>query len=86
MFFRKWFFDEIYNAAFVQNALCAGKVFWKADKKVVDGIGPDGAAKRSLDIGRLLSKVQSGYVFHYAFVMMIGLVGFVSWFFYRFGV
>jgi NADH-quinone oxidoreductase subunit L len=86
LFFRKWFFDEIYKAAFVQNAICAGTVFWMADKKVVDGIGPDGAAKRSLDIGRLLSKVQSGYVFHYAFVMMIGLVGFVSWFFYRFGV
>lgn len=86
LFFRKWFFDEIYNATFVKNAICAGKVFWKADKKVVDGLGPDGVAARSLDVAGVLKKVQSGYVFHYAFVMIIGVIGFVSWFFYRFNV
>jgi NADH-quinone oxidoreductase subunit L len=86
LFFRKWFFDEIYNAAFVQNALCAGKIFWNADKNIVDGVGPDGVAARSLDLGRLMKKAQTGYVFHYAFVMIIGVIGFVSWFFYRFEV
>ncbi len=86
LFFRKWFFDEIYNAVFVKNAICAGKVFWKADKQVVDGVGPDGVAARSMDLGRLMKKAQTGYVFHYAFIMMIGVVGLVSWFFYRFGV
>ncbi|PZQ43895.1 MAG: NADH-quinone oxidoreductase subunit L [Micavibrio aeruginosavorus] len=84
LFFRKWFFDEIYNAVFVKNAICAGKVFWKTDKNVVDGIGPDGLAARSLDVSGVLKKMQSGYVFHYAFVMIIGVVSFVSWFFYQY--
>ncbi len=86
LFFNKWFFDELYNATFVKNAICAGKIFWKADKNVVDGVGPDGVAARSLDFGRLMKRAQTGYVFHYAFVMLIGVIGFVSWFFYRFGV
>lgn len=83
LFYRKWFFDEAYNALFVKNAFCAGKIFWKADKNVVDGLGPDGVAKRSLDVAGVLKKVQSGYVFHYAFVMIIGVISFVSWFFYQ---
>jgi len=85
LFFRKWYFDEIYNAVFVKNAVCAGKIFWKSDKNIVDGVGPDGVAARSLDIGRALKSAQTGYVFHYAFVMIVGVIGFVSWFFYRFG-
>lgn len=84
LFFRKWFFDEIYNAAFVKNAICAGKVFWRTDKEIVDGLGPDGVAARSLDIGRSLRKVQTGFVFHYAFVMIIGVITFVSWFFFKY--
>jgi NADH-quinone oxidoreductase subunit L len=83
LFFRKWYFDEIYNAVFVKNAICAGKVFWKTDKNVVDGIGPDGVAARSLDIAGVLKKLQTGYVFHYAFVMLIGVIGIVSWLFYQ---
>ncbi len=83
LFFRKWFFDEIYNAVFVKNAICAGKIFWKSDKSIVDGIGPDGVAARSMDIAGILKKIQTGYVFHYAFVMIIGVIGFVSWFFYQ---
>ncbi len=86
LFFRKWFFDELYNKVFVKNAICAGNVFWKTDREIVDGIGPDGVAARSLDVGRVLKKIQTGYVFHYAFVMIIGVIGFVTWFFYRVGV
>lgn len=84
LFFRKWYFDEIYHSVFVKNALCAGQVFWKTDKNVVDGIGPDGVAARSLDIGRGLRRIQTGFVFHYAFVMIIGVISFVSWFFYQY--
>lgn len=84
LFFRKWFFDELYNAVFVKNAICAGNVFWKTDKNIVDGVGPDGVAARSLDIGRALKKAQTGYVFHYAFVMIIGVISFISWFFYQY--
>jgi len=86
LFFNKWFFDEIYNAVFVKNAICAGKVFWKTDKEVVDGFGPDGVAARSLDVAGILRKMQSGFVFHYAFVMIIGVIAFVSWFFYQYHV
>ena len=53
---------------------------------MVDGLGPDGVAKRSLDVAAVLKRVQSGYVFHYAFVMIIGVISFVSWFFYSFNV
>lgn len=84
LFFRKWYFDEAYNAIFVKNSICAGHVFWKTDKNVVDGFGPDGVAARSLDIAGLLRKFQSGYVFHYAFVMIIGVISLVSWFFYQY--
>ena len=83
LFFRKWFFDEAYNAAFVKNAIAAGKIFWKTDKEIVDGIGPDGVAARSIDVGAILRRVQTGYVFHYAFIMIIGVFSFISWFFYR---
>jgi NADH-quinone oxidoreductase subunit L len=83
LFFRKWYFDELYHAVFVKNAICAGHVFWKSDKNIVDGIGPDGVAARSLDIAGLLKKFQTGYVFHYAFVMLIGVIALVSWFFYQ---
>jgi NADH-quinone oxidoreductase subunit L len=84
LFFRKWYFDELYDAVFVKNAFCAGRVFWKADKNIVDGIGPDCVAARSLDIAALLKKFQTGYVFHYAFVMLIGVISLVSWFFYQY--
>lgn len=85
LFFNKWFFDEIYNATFVKNAICAGNMFWKGDKTVVDGVGPDGVAARSLQIGRVLKKVQTGFVYHYAFVMIVGVIAFISWFFFSFG-
>lgn len=85
LFFRKWYFDEAYDAIFVKNALRAGLLFWKGDKNIVDGVGPDGVAARSLDIASALRKFQTGYVFHYAFVMLVGVIGFISWFFYKFG-
>ena len=83
LFFNKWYFDELYNAIFVKPAIKLGGLFWRSDKNIVDGIGPDGVAKRSLGISGLLSRFQSGYVFHYAFVMMIGLIAIISWFFIK---
>ncbi len=86
LFFRKWFFDELYNAIFVRNAFRAGRAFWVTDRNVVDRVGPDGVAARSMDIAAILKKAQTGYVFHYAFVMIIGVFAFVSWLFYKVGV
>lgn len=83
LFFKKWYFDELYNAIFVKPAVKLGSLFWLGDKNIVDGIGPDGVAKRSLNVAGLLSRFQSGYVFQYAFVMMIGLIAIISWFFIK---
>ena len=82
LFFRKWYFDEIYHAVFTRNAVKAGVTFWNTDRTIVDGAGPDGVAARSMDVAGLLKKFQTGYVFHYAFVMIAGVIGFVSWFFW----
>jgi NADH-quinone oxidoreductase subunit L len=83
LLFNKWFFDELYYVAFVKPSLWLGKIFFKSDKEIVDGFGPDGVAKSSVGFGGLLSRFQSGYVFQYAFVMMVGLIGLVSWFFIK---
>ncbi len=83
LFFNKWFFDELYNKLFVVPALWFGHMFWGTDKRVVDGIGPDGMAKTSFGLGGLLSRFQTGYVFQYAFVMMLGLIALISWFFFK---
>ena len=83
LFFNKWFFDELYDKIFVKSAICFGKIFFKSDKNIVDGLGPDGVAKTSLRLAGRLSKFQSGYIFQYAFVMMLGLIGLISWFFFK---
>jgi NADH-quinone oxidoreductase subunit L len=83
LFFNKWYFDELYNAIFVKPAIKLGGLFWSSDKHIVDGLGPDGVAKRSLGIAGLLSRFQSGYVFQYAFVMMVGLIALITWFFIK---
>lgn len=80
LFFRKWFFDEIYNVVFVKTAKCLGEFFWKrGDGQMIDGLGPNGVALVSQKISGVLSKFQTGFVFQYAFMMMIGLVLLVTW-------
>lgn len=86
LFFNKWFFDELYNKIFVRPAMALGNVFWRSDKNIVDGFGPDGVAKTSLGIAGILSRFQSGYIFQYAFIMMIGLIAIISWFFLKWNV
>jgi NADH-quinone oxidoreductase subunit L len=74
-FYRKWLFDELYEATFVRGAKLLGDLFWKVgDKKVIDGLGPDGVAAVSSAIGKKVGKLQTGFVYHYAFVMLIGVV------------
>jgi NADH-quinone oxidoreductase subunit L len=83
LFYNKWYFDELYNVLFVKPCFVIGKLFWKGDKNVIDGLGPDGLSKVSRGLAGRLAVFQTGYMFHYAFVMMIGLIGLVSWFIYR---
>jgi len=82
--FNKWYFDELYDKVFVKNAWKIGRVFsTTGDRKIIDGFGPDGVAGLSLQAAGTLSKMQSGYLFQYAFVMLIGLFALISWFIYR---
>ena len=84
--YNKWYFDELYDAIFVKGAKALGDLFWKVgDVKIIDGLGPNGAAWASLKSAARLAKIQSGYVYHYAFVMLIGVAGLLAFALYAFG-
>ncbi len=77
---NKWYFDELYDAIFIRPALWFGRLFWKrGDEQTIDRFGPHGAAY-AVGIGnRITARVQSGYVYSYALVMLLGLIGAASW-------
>ncbi|MFG1192279.1 NADH-quinone oxidoreductase subunit L [Xanthobacter flavus] len=78
---NKWYFDEIYNFFFVRPALWLGRTLWKrGDGTIIDGFGPDGVSARVLDITRGVVRLQTGYLYHYAFVMLIGVAALITWF------
>jgi len=78
---NKWYFDEIYAGIFVRPAQALGASLWHAgDQNIIDGYGPDGVAARTVALARRAGRLQSGYVYHYAFAMLIGVVVFVSWY------
>ena len=83
--YRKWYFDELYDLLFVKPSFAIGRFFWKrGDEQTIDRFGPDGAATMVRGGTRLAVKLQSGYVYGYAFVMLLGLVGILSWAMVRF--
>jgi len=85
--YNKWYFDELYDFLFVQPAMKLGRFLWKfGDGTVIDGLGPDGVAARVLDATRGAVRLQSGYVYHYAFAMLIGVVALATWFMLMWGV
>jgi NADH-quinone oxidoreductase subunit L len=80
-FLNKWYWDELYDAVFVRPAMALGRAFWKGgDEGTIDRFGPNGVAGRVVAIARRTTRLQTGYVYHYAFVMLIGVVAFVSWY------
>ena len=80
-FFNKWYFDELYDWLFVRPALRLGRVFWKTgDGDIIDGYGPDGISAAARFLAGRASVLQSGYVYHYAFAMLIGVVVILSWY------
>ncbi|MGB0572005.1 MAG: NADH-quinone oxidoreductase subunit L [Alphaproteobacteria bacterium] len=83
--FNKWYFDELYDRIFVRPSFVLGRGLWKSgDGSVIDGVGPDGVAAAARDIAARASRMQSGFVYHYAFAMLIGLVLLASWFLFGF--
>jgi NADH-quinone oxidoreductase subunit L len=84
-FYNKWFFDELYQATFVRLTKFLGDLFWKGgDQKIIDGLGPDGVSAVSYEVGRRTGKLQTGYVYHYAFVMLLGVAGLLTFALYAF--
>jgi len=78
---NKWYFDEIYDAIFVRPAKKFGLFLWKeGDGRIIDGFGPNGIAARVVDVTRGVVRLQTGYLYHYAFVMLIGVAGLISWY------
>ncbi|MGF1641868.1 MAG: NADH-quinone oxidoreductase subunit L [Rhodospirillales bacterium] len=81
---KKWYFDELYNAVFVRPAFVLGRGLWKSgDGVVIDGVGPDGIAAATVDLARRFSRLETGYVFHYAFAMLIGVMALITWYLFR---
>ncbi len=78
--YNKWYFDELYNILFVRPAFAIGRLFWKAgDEGTIDRFGPNGSAWVVSFGSRVAGRLQSGYVYTYAFVMLIGLTAAVTW-------
>jgi NADH-quinone oxidoreductase subunit L len=77
---NKWYFDELYDRIFVRPALWLGRLFWHGgDEGTIDRFGPHGAAV-AVGIGnRFTTRLQSGYLYSYALVMLLGLIGAATW-------
>ena len=76
-----WYFDRIYDFLIVRPTMRLGRFLWKGgDGFVIDGFGPDGISARVLDVTRNVVRLQTGYLYHYAFAMLIGVAAFVTWF------
>ena len=83
---NKWYFDELYDWLFVRPAHRVGRGLWKeGDGTLIDGLGPDGLSAVARVLARRVSMLQSGYVYHYAFAMLIGVAAFVTWYLYAHG-
>ena len=77
---NKWYFDELYDVLFVRPAFALGRLLWKGgDQKIIDGLGPDGVSALAAAVGRVASRLQTGYLYHYAFAMLLGIAGLLTW-------
>jgi NADH-quinone oxidoreductase subunit L len=83
---NKWYFDELYDLIFVRSAKWIGRVLWKGgDGYIIDGFGPDGVSAWVLDVTRNVVRLQTGYLYHYAFAMLVGVAGLITWFMFGLG-
>ncbi len=83
---NKWYFDELFDLFLVRPAMWLGHFLWKeGDGRVIDGFGPDGVAATVIKTARRASAIQTGYLYHYAFAMLIGVAAGATWFFASLG-
>jgi NADH-quinone oxidoreductase subunit L len=81
-----WYFDALYDAIFVRPAKRLGRVLWKTgDGRIIDGLGPDGVAARVIDITNRVIRLQTGYIYTYAFVMLVGVALIITYFIFAGG-
>ena len=74
-FLNKWFFDKLYQRVFVHGAMILGGLFWRrGDINIIDRWGPNGLALLFIRFSETLRRAQTGYIYHYAFAMMLGLL------------
>ena len=79
--YRKWYLDELYDTLFVKPAHYIGRGLWKSgDCAVIDGLGPNGIAATTVGIARKAVRLQTGFLYHYAYAMFIGVVVLVTWY------
>ena len=70
----------------VRPTLWLGRLLWKGgDGWLIDGFGPDGVSARVIDVTRNVVRLQTGYMYHYAFAMLIGVAAFITWFMFLAG-
>ena len=87
LFFNKWYFDELYDYLFVKSFIKFGNFFWKkGDEGTIDRFGPNGISKLVKNISSKSIIIQSGYIYHYAFAMLIGLVVLITWLLLDYGI
>ena len=78
---HKWYFDELYDWLFVRGAFGFGRLFWRwGDQGLIDRFGPDGVAALVGDSAAVAKRFQSGYLYSYALVMLIGVAAAATWF------
>jgi NADH-quinone oxidoreductase subunit L len=78
---NKWYFDELYNVLFVRPTFWLGRLFWKdGDIRIIDGFGPDGISARVIAVTNRVVKLQTGFIYHYAFAMLIGVAAIITWY------
>ncbi len=71
---NKWYIDELYDVTIVRATRNLGDLFWKiGDVRIIDGLGPNGVAAMASGVAKRVSKVQTGFLYHYAFVMLLGV-------------
>jgi NADH-quinone oxidoreductase subunit L len=77
---NKWYFDELYDRIFVRPARWLGMALWKGfDDWLVDQTLVEGLGRRVKQATGYVTRLQSGYLYHYAFAMLIGVTALITW-------